>query len=162
MKWLVCINSEGKQCQIPAGKGDLKKAAEEEKALNKQAKIRFIFEFGEGGQDPDKDYQNRETFKHFKNVLKQRLYKKYGAADPSEYFGYSLRKAYAMGDGIEVLADLDADDFDEFKKKYSGAKGAAKILWSTEKIMSGSYDRNEPAKTISKMIRKLEIEAEDE
>jgi hypothetical protein len=160
MKWLVCINDEGVQCQIPAGR-DPDKAAEEQKDLKKYAKIKFVFEFGEGGHNPDGDYQDQKSFGHFLNIETQKLHKKYGAADPHDFFGYNLRKQTSLGKGLEVLSDLDAENYSEFRKKYSGIKGAIDILLNTEKIMSGSYDRENPGKSVMKLIKKLEIEAED-
>jgi hypothetical protein len=157
MKWLVVINTEGVQGQVPVGKGDLKKAAEEQKALKNRVKIMYAFEFA---KDPDGDYQDRKSFEDYYKVHTARLHKKYGAASPQEIAGYNLRKQVAMGDGIEVQAELDADDYDEFRKKYGGTKGAIDILLSTEKVMSGAG--KDPAKAVSKLIRKLEIEAEDE
>ena len=160
MDWLVCINNEGIQCQVPVGKkGASKKIAADEEGLEKKSKIKFIFEFGEGGEDPDKGYQNQKTFKDFHNVERQRLYKKYGAAAPSEIKGYSLRTHYVIGDGVEVLAELDAKNYEEFKKKYSGINGAIEVLYNTKKVMKGAG--HNPAKTVSKLIRKLEIETED-
>jgi len=57
MKWLVCINDEGTQCQILAGKSteDLEKGAKEQKNLVRYAKIKFAFEFEGGGHDPNGD-----------------------------------------------------------------------------------------------------------
>jgi hypothetical protein len=159
MKWLVCINSDGIQCQIPIGK-DPSAAAKEASGIKKHAKVQFIFEFGEGGHDPDSnDYQDRRTFEDFLNIRVQRLHAKYFAASPGEVAGYNVRKAVAIGDGLEVLADLDANDYKEFHNKYSGTKGAKDILYSTERVMSGGGSTSESAaKAVDKLIRKLEIE----
>jgi len=120
----------------------------------------FAFEFGGGGHDPDGHGLDKNNFMNFLKVLTQKLHKKYGAADPQEFFGYNMRKQYAMGSGVEVLADLDAKNYGEFSKKYRGIQGAIDILLSTKKVMSGGG--KDPAKTIFKLVRKLEIEAEDE
>jgi len=157
MKWLAVINDEGIQAKIPAGR-DTDKAAEEQKNMKKYAKIMFIFY--SHGKDPEGDYDDRKEYGQFLKDLTSKLHKKYGAADPSDFFGYNLRKQYAMGNGLEVLADLDAKDYQEFTKKYRGIQGAIDILLNTEKIMSGSYNRAEPGKSVHKLIRKLEIEAE--
>jgi hypothetical protein len=136
---------------------DVEKAAIEQKSLAKYAKIKFAFEFA---KDPDGSWEDKKSFANFLSVLTQRLHKKYKASDPAEFHGYKLRKQYSLGSGIEVLADLDAKDYDEFRKKYKGIQGAIDILLSTKKVMSGGT--KDPARDVSKLIRKLEIEAEDE
>lgn len=160
MKWLVCINDEGVQCKVPVGK-DTEKAAEEQKNLKKYGKIMFVFD--SGGKDPDKDYEAQKEYGQWLKRATDKLHKKYGAASPSEVGGYNLRKQYAMGNGIEVLANLDdAKDYDEFAKNYSGLEGAVDILLNTERIMSGNYNRENPGKSVMKMIKKLQLEIDDE
>jgi hypothetical protein len=133
---------------------DVAKAAKEQKGIKNHAMIMFVFD------NPGKDPVVRpREFNEYLGKITKKLHTKYGAADPAEFFGYQIRKQYAMGNGIEVLADLDADDYREFGKKYSGIDGAIKILYNTEKVMTGAG--KDPAKAVSKLIRKLEIEAED-
>lgn len=161
MKWLVTINSEGIQCQVPVGK-NISAAAAEEKSLENRAQIVFIFKHATAPPKPgswDISPVFVRAWSDEKAKARRVLHKKYGAATPGEISGYNLRKQYAMGDGVEVLADLDAKDYDEFRKKYSGFDGAIGVLERTEKVMSGAG--KDPAKTINKLIRKLEIEAED-
>lgn len=156
--WLVVINDEGVQCQVLAGpESGAKKAAEEQKTLKNYAKIKFIFKFA---LDPDGDYEDKQAFRDFLNVQVQDLFKKYGAASPQEFSGYNMRKRVAMGNGMEILAKLDAKNYDEFHRGYSGIDGAIDILLSADRIMSGDYDRNSPGKSVSKLIRKLEISKE--
>lgn len=153
MKWLVLIDAKGIQGQIKAGT-DIAAAAEEEKSLEKRTKIIWAFE----KQDYQKDDQDAK-FADFVKKKRNELSKKYNAASPDEFFGYNMRKRYANFEGIEVLADLDANDYSDFHKKYSGLKGAIEILANTEKVMSGGG--NDPAKAVHKMMRRLEIEDED-
>jgi hypothetical protein len=156
MKWLVCINDEGVQCQVPAGR-DVEKAAKEQKSLKNHAKIIFVFKFP--GANPDGDYEEGRKFGEFFKTKTQELHKKYGAADPAEFMGYNIRKRAALGNGIEVLAELDADDYSEFRKKYGGIDGAIDILLNTKKVMTGAG--KDPGKAVNKLIRKLEIEKEE-
>lgn len=156
--WLVTINDEGVQCKILAGsERGAKKAAEEQKVLKNHAKIKFVFKFE---KDPAGDYEDKQAFRDFLNVQVQDLFKKYGAASPEEFYGYNMRKRVAMGNGMEVLAKLDAKNYDEFHRNYSGIDGAIDILLSADRIMSGDYDRKGPGKSVSKLIRKLEISKE--
>jgi len=148
MKWLVLVDGNGIQGQIKAGT-DIAAAAEEEKSLEKHAKIMWAFE--------KKD--SADKFSQFFKEKRNELSKKYNAASPEEFMGYNMRKRYANFTGIEVLADLDANDYSDFHKKYSGIKGVIEILSSAEKVMSGGG--SDPVKAISKLIRKLEIDAED-
>lgn len=163
MKWLVCVNSEGVQCQVPTGT-NTKKAAEELKVLLNRAKIKFAFEYKSGGHDPNSsDYETEKAFGQFLAELTRKIHEKYGAASPAEFTGYTMRKRYAMGDGIEVMADLDADNYEEFHKKYHGAQGGIDILDRTVKLMSPPVsDKDKAAKLIFKFRKKLEAEKEDE
>jgi hypothetical protein len=148
MKWLVLIDDNGVQGQIKAGT-DVAAAAAEEKSLEKRAKIMWAFE----RNDPS------EKFSEYFKIKRNELSKKYNAATPDEFFGFNMRKRFANFNGLEVLADLDANDYPDFHKKYQGLKGAIEILSNSEKVMSGGG--KDPAKAVHKMIRRLELEDED-
>ncbi len=156
MKWIVVINDEGIQAKVPVG-DNLKDAERDQNNLKKYGYIKFIFESDPPGQNPERNREYREWFAE----ETEKLHKKYGAASPREIGGYNMRKQTAMGNGVEILADLDAKDYDEFGKKYSGYNGATEILLNTERILSGRYNRDNPGKSISNLIKKLEISADE-
>lgn len=157
MKWLVSINDEGIQCQFLMGR-DLEISAAKEKEFGKnvveRSKIVHIFEKGPISDD----YTGTSSLGEIIRKRRANFYKGEEAWSDAEKIGYDLRKR-SLGKYIEVLAELDADNLDEFEKNYSGYKGAIAILYSTEKVMWGAGSG--ASKAVAKMIRKLEIEAED-
>lgn len=160
-KWLVTIDDQGVQAQFGLGSGDMEQNAKDEKLFSKgrlidKAKIIFVFEYG---QVPSDSYSDKDKLKSIQQKMKNSFYQKRGAFNPSEYFGYQMRQK-TLNNYIEVVSELDADDVSEFHRKYSGIEGAIEILYNTEKVMKGSG--GDPAKTVMKWIKKLELEKEDE
>lgn len=161
-KWLVTIDEEGVQTQFGLGSGDMEQNAKDEKAFNKENlanKAKVIFTF-EQGRAPNDGYRDKDSLSSIQKRLKGDFYKKRGAFNPAEYFGYQMRQKTISGKYIEVVAELDADDIGEFHQKYSGLDGAIEILLSAERLMKPTTDN--PGKTIMKWIKKLELEKEDE
>jgi hypothetical protein len=157
-KWLCVINDEGIQAKFLAGT-NIAAAAKDTKDMMRHAKIMYIFETGLNPNS--REYEDQKKYSAYITKKEKEITEKHGAWSQSEYFGYDLRKRYIGSDYIEVLADIDAKDIDEFQKKYSGIKGAIEILQNTEKLMSPRAENSEKAsKLISKQIRKLQIELE--
>ena len=159
-KWLVTIDDEGVQAQFGLGSGDMDKNAEDEKAFSKidlknKAKVIFVFT---RKKLPSDDYSDRRELDSIAKGMKSSFYQKRGAFDPSEHFGYDMRKK-SLGKYIEVVSELEADDVSEFHRKYSGLDGAIDILFNAERIMSPTTD---PGKTIMKWVKRLELEQEDD
>jgi hypothetical protein len=156
------MNSEGLQCKIPAGIPNQYPDKFYLHELN-QMKMKYIWEHD--GQDPDKltySKDKEEWGSLYKNKYNE-IADRFNLPRLGEYQGYQLRKRIALGDGIEVLADLDAKGYDEFEKKYRGYQGLIDILMSTERVLTGHGGSPESAaKKVVKMIKMFEIEAEDE
>lgn len=180
MQWLVVIDEEGVQAQYLMGK-DTKKAAQEESGLRDKAKCLFktherimiAFEYGYDPVDEksstssiqaikqlDWDEQrkwNRE-FNTFYNEMRNELSKKYGASNPSGKYGYDIRKT-TLRNYIEVLAELDANDYEQFHKKYSGLEGAIEILSSAIKLLHPHAATSaEASEKVMKWMTKLQNE----
>lgn len=158
MKWLVVINDEGMQAQVPVGE-DIEKDAKEEKNLKNRIQLIIVLEHGIDPQS-EMSRNEKEEYNELFNKYRNTFYRNKKSATPAEMLGYNMRKRYVGGKYIEVLADLDAKDYSEFSRKYRGYQGAIDILWNTEKIMTGAS--SDPIKTVKKWIKKLEVEAEDE
>lgn len=159
-KWLVAIDEEGIQAQFGLGSGDMEKNAEEEKKLKEnaenRAKVIYVFEYEE--------HPGSGSNRRLQDLIRRRrdqFYQERGAFNPAEMMGYNMRKTTIGGNYIEVLADLpNADNIQQFQRNYSGLDGAIEILLSTEKIMHGAG--KDPAKSVMKWIKKLELEKEED
>lgn len=177
MQWLVAIDEEGVQMQYLMGV-DTEKAAKEESGLKNKAKcifktherLKLVFEFGYDPIDPrgshnrkmsrDEERQWDRDFQNFYNNMKEKLSKKYKASSPREKYGYDIRKT-TLRNYIEVLADLDAKDYDQFRNNYSGLDGAIDILGSTIKLLHPHADTSiEASEKVTKWITKLQNEKE--
>ena len=156
---------------------DTKKAAQEESGLKDKAKcifktherLKIVFNSGFDpiedwpyGQGKNLDYDeqrkwNRE-FNTFYNEMRNELSKKYGASNPSGKYGYEIRKS-TLRNYIEILADLDAKDYDEFHKNYQGLLGAIDILYSTISLLHPHVNSSsEASDKIIKWTTKLKNE----
>ena len=92
--------------------------------------------------------------------MRNELSKKYGASNPSGKYGYDIRKT-TLRNYIEVLADLDAKDYNEFHKSYQGLDGAIDILYSTISLIHPHVNSSsEASDKIIKWTTKLKNEKE--
>jgi hypothetical protein len=180
MQWLVVIDEEGVQAQYLMGK-DTKKAAKEETGLKDKAKclfktherLKIAFEYGYDPVDEksstssikaikqlDWDEQRRwnSEFQDFYNKMREDLSKRYSASGPREKYGYDIRKT-TLRNYIEVLAELDAKDYNEFHKNYQGLPGAIDILYSTISLLHPHVNSSsEASDKIIKWTTKLKNE----
>jgi hypothetical protein len=160
MKWLVTINDEGIQAQFQAGE-NLDKSVEVEKKfkedIEQRAQIIFVFQEGKA---PTEHYNDRQIISTIKNKRASEFYASQKSWTPHEKWGYDLRKRYAGGNYIEVLADLDAKDISEFHKNYKGSKGVADILINTERVYSGAG--KDAAKTVARWIKRFQAIEDEE
>ena len=139
MQWLVCIDTTGILQQFKVGK-DISLATKKEKSLENQAKVIFTF---------DKEIELKELIKIRRSGLAKEM-----EAWNLNMQGYNMRKS-TFTDYIEILADVDATNYSEFTKEFSGLRGAINLLLHTIKVMRGGGN---PGKTQWKWIEKLELE----
>ena len=184
MEWLVVIDEEGIQQQFKMGT-DTKSAASEESGLKNKAKSNFktheriVFIFSKnGGWDPIEEmpaelrpkdwYLNKrpdaekfqENFEEYYKKLIKELHGKYKAWSGPEFHGYTIRKT-TLKNYIEVLAELDAKDYEEFHTKYKGYRGAIEILYSTQKLLHPHVETSQQAgEKVIKWVKKLQAEEE--
>jgi hypothetical protein len=164
MEWLVVIDDEGVQAQYLMGKST-EKAAQEEVGLKKHARIVFAFEnkIDPEGRTPDNmEWREwREIQENWKEFVRKRvgdIHAKWGASPAPMKHGYDIRKT-TLKNYIEVLAELDAKDYDQFHKNYQGLDGAIEILASTIKLMSPHVATAEEAgEKVMKWMTKLRNE----
>ncbi len=166
MKWLVCISTSGVECKMPIGENpsEIKNLI---KSVTKQHfGIYYVFERHPGSiqfyEKEENSYSYNSDNQSFINWCEGKKHKIAFAhgADTISSKGYELRKRYIGNDYIEVLADLEAEDYKDFQ--YYDEDGAIEILSSAEKLMHPSVkDSSEAVKLISKWIKKLELEKEE-
>ena len=164
MTWQVCISNHGVEQQLCLG--DKKTIAKKQEHFLRsfdRKRIKLVF----NGYDSiivASKYWYRgigdEELEAMINKELEVIANKYGAYGYyASLQGYNIRKT-TLPDYIEVFADLDADDYSEFGKKYSGLDGAIDILYNTTSVLHGAMSN--PAKAVARMIKEIEFKKSEE
>lgn len=164
MYWEVYIDRNGIQCQLKLGKNPDRIATKQMGwSDGKRIRIQLVFET-EGHLKEILDDNEYAYLDSYKKALKNRMNdiadEQDVAATMEMRWGFEMRISTIKPDCIGVIAEVDdADDYDEFQRKYSGLEGAKNILLSTTAIIYGCG--KDPGKTIMKWLKRLELEEED-
>ena len=126
--------------------------------IERRAKVIYTLE---EGKDPFKidNWTLKEIVNRYRSKASSEVAKKSGGSDLGSYFGFELRKRYVGGRYLEVTAEMSES---EMKKARSMGvyKGALEVLNNIKSIHSGAGD--DPAKTVLKWMKKMEVEIEDD
>jgi hypothetical protein len=162
MDWQVCIDQTGVQMQLCLGDND-KIALKQRSFMHTYDKLRikYLFNGWTGPQVMSSVWYKGTVYEKEIREGVREIAKKYGAEgyyDGEPY--YQMRKS-SLSDYIEVIATLDAKNYDDFGKKYSGIDGAIEILSNTKTVLRGAGVLGDAAGAVNRMIRKLEFEKEN-
>lgn len=160
MIWQVCISENGVEQQLCLGDND-RIAKEQESYLHSFDKTRIKLLFtGTNPQYLKGDYWYKNFSKeNYEEKIEKELSEiaaRHGSIGfYSMHKGYEVRKS-TLGDYIEVLTDLEADNYDEFHSLYPGLEGAINILYNSTAVLHGASAS--PAKAIMRMVKKIQLE----